>query len=464
MPTEKALSHFAAHANEYVEDLKALVRIPSVSFEGFDPKTLRTSAEATVKLLEKRGFQNVKILEVQGAHPYVYGEVLAAPGKPTLLLYAHHDVQPAGEEDKWRSPAFEPQERDGRLYGRGAADDKGGIVIHSSAVDSFLKGEGSLPVNVKLVIEGEEETGSGHLPEFLKQNAKLLAADAIVITDTSNFDTGLPSVTTSLRGLVTVEVEVKALKQPVHSGMWGGPIPDPVIGLCRMIATLTNPDGTLAIPGILDKVKPLTELERKSIESLPGGLDDFKKQVGLLPGVQMLNGDKHPWEVNWRQPSITVNAFQASNRKDARNIVCDAAWARIGIRLVPDLDPKDVQKKLADALKKAAPWGLQVDVKADQAAGWWYTDSGGPAFQAAFRALKAGYGKDPVAIGAGGSIGFVEPFSRELGGVPAILVGVEDPYTNAHSENESVDLKDLHSAIRSAIHLYDELSTALAKK
>lgn len=457
-----ALEHLSVHLSEHVADLKALVAVPSVGAEGYPADPMRRSAEEVARVLRARGLQGVRLLEIEGAPPYVYGEWLGAAGEPTLLLYAHHDVQPAGEEARWKSPPFQASEREGRLYGRGTADDKAGVIVHSAAVGSWLAASGSLPINVRILIEGEEEVGSGHLGELLARHHSLLAADALVITDTANFDTGLPSITTSLRGVVGLDVEVRALEGSVHSGMWGGPIPDPVMALCRMLSTLVDADGAIAVPGILERVRPLTAEEQASLAALPAGEADYRKQAGMLPGTQMLGG-RSPYETNWRQPSITINAIQASSRAEARAIVCDRAWARVGVRLVPDLDPAATAAAVAEHLKAAAPWGVSVEVKVGHGSPWWYTDPGTPLFQAASRALEEGFGRAPLFIGCGGSIGFVEPMTRDLGGIPALLIGVEDPYSNAHSENESLSLDDFGKAIRSEILLFEKLAQSLAR-
>jgi acetylornithine deacetylase/succinyl-diaminopimelate desuccinylase-like protein len=466
---DKALQHHARSEARYLDELMALVRIPSISFnEGYDPKVVHQSAEATCALMRRAGLHNVELLEAQTTHPYAYGEWLQAEGRPTLLLYAHHDVQPVGDPARWKSPPFEPTLREGpaaggkrelRLYGRGAADDKAGILVHVAAIESWLQAHGSLPVNVKLLVEGEEEAGSANLGALLQKHRRKLAADAMVLTDTQNFDSGLPSITTALRGLITVQVEVSSIEQSLHSGMWGGPVPDAAMALSKILARLVDEQGRIAIPGIYDGVRPLTEAEKKSIAALPITDALFREQARLKQGVQLL-GDRGPTEMTWRQPSLAVNAIQASSRAGAANKLVEVAWARVGIRTVPDMDNARVERLLTEALKRDPPWGVQVEVRSEGTGAWWYTDGAAPAFAAAVKALRDGYGQDPVFTGCGGSIPFVETFSTALGGIPALLIGVEDPYCNAHSEEESLHVGDFHRATRSAIRFYAEMVRA----
>jgi acetylornithine deacetylase/succinyl-diaminopimelate desuccinylase-like protein len=450
----------------YLEDLKKLVRIPSVSFEGFPKDQVEKSAQAVAELLKKTGLEKVEVLRVGNAHPYVYGERMRAPGEPTLLLYAHHDVQPPGREELWKSPPFEPTLKQGpggeRLYARGSADDKAGVVVHTSAIDAYLKTLGELPVNVKVVIEGEEEIGSGHLPQFLKNYRSKLDADVLVLTDTTNFDCGVPALTVALRGLVGVEVEVRALTKTVHSGMWGGPVPDPAMALSKMLSTLVDDRGVIQIAGVMEQVKPLSATEQTEFGKLPYNEKDFREQAGMIESAALLKDDS-PQKISpivqlFKLPSLTVNAIQASSRKQAGNIINDTAWAKITIRVVPDMDPERVLKQLKDHLKKVAPWGVEVECKTEACNGAWATDPSGPAFEAATIALKKGYGVEPFKIGCGGSIPFVKPFADALGGAPALLVGVEDPHTNAHGENESLLVSDLEKACISQVHLFAEIA------
>lgn len=447
---------------EYLEDLKTLVRIPSVSFPGFPESEVRRSADAVAALLKSRGLENVQILEVPGAHPYVYGDWLHAPGAPTLLLYAHHDVQPPGREELWKSAPFEPTVRTGpggdRLYGRGSADDKAGVVIHTSAIDALLRTEGQLPVNVKVVIEGEEEIGSTHLPQFLKTHRAKLDADVLVLTDTSNFDCGVPALTVALRGLVGLQVEVRALTKTLHSGMWGGALPDPAMALTKMLAGLTDEDGKIAVPGVLEQVRPLSAMEREQLMRVPCDVKEFRKAAGLLDSAELLPSELPPSVQIWRYPSLTLNAIQASSRKQAGNIINDSAWCYLTIRLVADIDPQKVIEQLQTFLKKRVPWGLEAHFKVEAANGPWATVPEGWAFEAAEAALEAGYGRKPYKIGCGGSIPFVQPFADALGGAPALLVGVEDPYTDAHGENESLLISDLRKSALSQVHLFKEMA------
>jgi acetylornithine deacetylase/succinyl-diaminopimelate desuccinylase-like protein len=456
---KSALKYADKNFDHFKQTLVTLSRIPSISAEGFPPAEVRRSAEAMGDALRDAGVEKVQVLEIPDVHPYVYGEWMHKPGAPTILLYGHHDVQPPGRPEKWQTPAFEPSERGGRLYGRGTADDKGGCMTHVAAVTSYLKGAGGLPCNVKFVIEGEEEIGSENLGQFLEKYRHLLPADFIVLSDTANFDTGVPALTYQLRGIVQVDLEVKVLDHPVHSGMWGGPVPDPVQMLAALIADLRSKDGSLNIPGLYKDVAKPSKKQLKRIRSLPFSEKKFKKEAGLLDGVQLW-GEKgySVYEQIWTRPSLTVIATESHEFAGSSNQIVDSARARLSLRTVPNMDGRKAGELLIKKLTHKPPFGTQVTAKINGTTPWWTTDPEGPAFEAARRALKAGFKKDVAMIGAGGSIGFVQPFADLLGGAPCLLTGVEDPSCNAHSENESLHLGDFRKCIASTVYLYDELS------
>lgn len=454
-----ALAHLDASWDSYLGQLIELSRIPSVSAEAPPSAPLAESAARTKEVLAAAGLENCQVIEYEGGHPYVYGEWLHAPGAPTVLLYGHHDVQPPGRPEKWLTPAFEPTIRaDGRLYGRGVVDDKAGVMMHVAACASYLKTAGKLPLNVKFIVEGEEEVGSESLEAFLREYQGKLAADVIVLTDTSNYDAGIPSITYALRGIVGIRVEVEALDHPVHSGMWGGPVPDPVIALCKAIGELMTDEGQLALD-VWGDVRPLDRAEYAVLSSLPFSENQFREQVGLVEGATLIGDQRMPvWGRVWRQPAVTVLAFEARPFKGSTNQIIESARARISIRIVPDQDPKKVQDAMVRHFEMRVPWGLKVTVEREHAAGWWMTEPTGPAFEAASRAMTQAFGRQAVFIGCGGSIPFVDPFAKVLGGVPALLMGLEDPPCNAHSENESLNVDDWKKGTRAAVYLYDELS------
>jgi len=453
-----------------VEELSALARIPSVSAPGFDPAEVRRSAEAVRDLLLASGLEAAEVIDLETAvgespaHPYVLAEWLRAGDEaPTLMLYAHHDVQPPGRAAHWDSPEFEPTLRDdGRLYGRGVVDDKAGVVVFAAAIRSWLDATGSLPVNVKLVVEGEEEIGSGHLAQFLAQHRERLSADVIVLSDTANLESGLPSITTSLRGLVNIDVHVRALDHPLHSGMWGGPVPDAATALSTLLARIANPDGSVAVPGLSDDVPSLSDVERAAIAALPFDADAFRADAGLVDGAS-LGGEtgSQVYENLWRRPSIAVTALEAMPLVGAANQLIAEAHARVGLRLAPGQDAERAARLLSEFLRRDPPRGVEVETEVESFASGWSTEPEGPAFDAAVRALAAGYERDPVFIGCGGSIPFVGPFAEVLGGVPALLLGLEDPICNAHGENESLHLGDFRKAMRAAVHLLHELRGVL---
>lgn len=458
--SEKAARYVDEHFDDFMKTLIALARIPSVSADPDARGEVRRSAEAVRAAMAEVGLENTAVLELEGAHPYAYGEWLKAPGRPTLLLYAHHDVQPPGRLEHWKSPPFEPTLRDGRLYGRGVVDDKAGIVIHLAAIKAWLATEGKLPCNVKLIVEGEEEIGSEHLEAFLERHKARLQADVIVLTDTANLEAGLPSLTYRLRGILNMFVEVSALDHPLHSGMWGGPLPDPVQAMAKILATLSDDDGRPAIAGLNDQVREPSPLEREAIAKLPFDEARFRSDAGLLPGAKLVGEPGYGvYEKMWLRPSVTVIALEASPIKGSSNQIIPSARARISVRLVPDMDPRRVAEAVEAHVRRVAPWGVNVRVESEHGAPGWICVPEGPAFDAARRALAKGFGREVALIGAGGSIPFVGPFAAAFGGAPALLVGLEDPICNAHSENESLLIDDCRKAMRGAVYLYDELAS-----
>jgi len=442
---------------EFKDALCELVRVPGVSAPGFPPDDLRRSADATAAVLRRLGVENVVLLELPGVPPYVYGEWLSAPGAPTVLVYGHHDVVPPGPAEKWTSPPFHPVEKKGRLYGRGTADDKGGFMAWVAAASAYREAAGRCPVNLRFLIEGEEETGSTQLPAFLEQHRDRLGADIVVLSDTYNFATGVPALTWQLRGLVQVDVEVTCLGRPVHSGDFGGAVPDAVRILCRLLDDLRAPDGRIDVPGLYRDVARPSAAVRRRLARLPFSEAAFRRGAGMLPGTRLeRERGVSVYEQLWTRPSLTVIAIEAHPLHGAANQVLDSARARISIRTVPNMKAEEAGRQLVRKLTARPPAGAHVEARVTRTTPWWTSDPSGPAFEAALIALEKGYRRKPVLIGSGASIGFVKPFADALG-TPCLLTGVEDPGCGAHSEDESLHLGDWRKSMHSAVHLFDEL-------
>jgi acetylornithine deacetylase/succinyl-diaminopimelate desuccinylase-like protein len=456
---KRELEYLTHNYAAQVQGLADLVAVRSISTDGEHQKEIDQSATLTCEQMRQAGLHNVAILRSGNSNPYAYGEWLGAAGKPTVFLYAHHDVQPITHDDQWLSDPWKLTPRDGRLYGRGSADDKGAISAQLGAVAAYLKTSGQLPVNVKMVVEGEEEVGSSNLNAFFQEHRDRIRSDVIIVCDSENIDVGVPSITYSLRGIVAVQVEVESAKLPVHSGMAGGALADSALALDVILARLYWKNSKLPIPGFYDKVRPMTTAEKRALKKLPGEESKLREDMGILEGVSLATQKgTHPFEQTWRKPAVTIIAQEASSIKGASNQVLPRARAIVSCRIVPDQDPAEVFEQLRQFLTKDPPWGVKVTVKPlGNAVPWWMTDPKGPAFEAALAALKAGFGHKPVAIGCGGTIGFVGPLADLFGGAPALLLGIEDPRSNAHAPNESLHEDDFRKLTASLVHLFNKL-------
>lgn len=410
-------------------DLEALTRIPSVSLPAFDQSHVDASAEATAELLRAEGLE-VEIVREGGA-PAVIGHIDGPEGAPTVMLYAHHDVQPPGDDADWDSAPFEPTERDGRLYGRGAADDKAGIMAHIAALRAH---SGNLPVGVTVFVEGEEEVGSASLLTILERHGDKLRADAIVLADSMNWDIGTPALTTTLRGLVRVVVTVSTLDHGVHSGMFGGAVPDAVTALVRLIATLHDDDGNVAIAG----------LKSGEAADLDFSEERLREESGLLEGVSTI-GSGPLLSRMWTKPSLTTIGINAPSVEKSSNTLVPTASAKLSMRIAPDEEPAEAFAALEKHLRDNAPWGARVEIHLDDEGHGFAANVSGPVYDQTRAAFRDAWGKEPVDIGVGGSIPFVAAFAKRFPDAAILITGVEDPDTRAHGANESLHLGEFEN-------------------
>ncbi|MBI3648142.1 MAG: dipeptidase [Actinobacteria bacterium] len=449
METSDLRDRIASQMPQTVADLERLVRIPSMGYPGYEPANVRASAEATRDILAAAGAQNARLLELNGGHPAVFGQIDGPPGSPTVLLYAHHDVQPEGPLDQWDTPPFEPTVREGRLYGRGSADDKSGVAIHAAAIRAL---QGRSPVTVKVLVEGEEECSTEHLPELVRGNADLLRSNVAVIADSGNYRTGVPTITTSIRGVTDCVVEVRVLQQAQHSGSYGGPIPDALTALARIIATLHDDRGDVAIAG----------LKRSAWEGFDYPEEDLRAEAGTVPGLEMIGTGSISDRV-WAGPAVAVLGIDAPTIHGSSNQIVPVARARVSLRVAPDDDPVEAGRLLRDHLIASAPWGVRVSVEGGGGfeAGFGYVvDTDNPCYRAARAALDEAYGVDTIDLGSGGSIPLVPMLAETFPGIAVLVWGAMDERSNIHSVNESVDLGEIERmALAEALFLRN-LATA----
>ena len=416
------------------KDLEDLVRIESVSADPARAGEVRRSAEAVAELFRAEAFDSVEIVSAEGGAPAVIAHKAGPAGSPTVLLYAHHDVQPENDHAEWDSPPFEPTERDGRLYARGAADDKAGIAAHLGALRVF---KDDLPVSVTMFIEGEEEVGSDTLPALLREHQAKLEADVIVIADSGNWDIGVPALTTSLRGLVRADVEVRTLTHAVHSGMWGGLVPDSLITLARLVSSLHDDRGNVAVAGLHSG--PAADVDYPE--------DRLRAESGAVPGIAWI-GDGSVVERLWTRPSLSITGLDAPKVDGASNTLVASARAKISMRIAPGDTTENAVACLQAHLEKHVPWGAELTVTIVDTGEPTRIDATGPAYDAARGAFTEAWdGTEPVDMGVGGSIPFIAEFLDAFPRASVLVTGVEDPDTRAHGANEGLHLAEFERVV-----------------
>jgi acetylornithine deacetylase/succinyl-diaminopimelate desuccinylase-like protein len=441
--------------DRFVEDLKTALRIPSISAQPEHKGDMLKCAEHFAAELRKIGMTRVEVVKTAG-HPIVYAEWLGAPGKPTALLYGHYDVQPPDPLELWKSPPFEPVVRDGKLYARGAVDDKGQVYMHLKAIEAHMKVHGKLPINLKVVLEGEEEAGSESIPIFLRERRKELDADVILVSDTAMLSPDQPALCYALRGILYTQIEVQGPSKDLHSGHFGGAVTNPANALCAMIAALKDGDGRITVPGFYDKVRPVTPADRERHKMLP-----FDEKAFIAEsGSPVASGEKgyNTLERTTVRPTLDVNGLWSGYTGEGSKTVLPAfAAAKVSMRLVPDQDEKELFKSFAAYVKKLAPAGVTVKVLDLHGAHPWITDPDHPMLEAARRALKRAWARPPVMVREGGSIPIMSVF-EETHHLPSIMMGFGLDDDQVHSPNEKFSLSSFHGGTKSVAYLYEELA------
>lgn len=451
------IDYLKANDKRIHDELFELLRIPSVSARSEHSKDVARAAEWVASSLRGAGLE-AKVHPTAG-HPVVVGEWRKAPrGAPTILVYGHYDVQPAEPLELWQSPPFEPTIRDGRIYARGSVDDKGQLFLHIKALEAHLKTRGTLPVNVVVLAEGEEEVGSENLEGFIEQHKELLRCDGVVISDSAMFAPGLPSILSSLRGLAYFQIDVVGPSVDLHSGSYGGAVVNPAMALARILATMHDADGRIAIAGFYDDVRAWPENVRNQMRSLPFTDDNFRHEVGS----PALGGEKgySTLERIWTRPTCEVNGLLSGyTGEGAKTVLPSRAMAKVSCRLVPDQDPKRIEALMKAHVARVAQPGVTVTVTHLHGGRPWRADLEGSLFDAARRALRSAFGKEPVIVGEGGSIPVVGDFQRILG-APVLLVGFGLPGENAHAPNEWMSDENFVKGMQAIAALWEEIGKA----
>ncbi len=441
--------------DRYLSELKDLLAIPSISALPEHAPDVKRCAQWCADEMGRIGLQNVRLIDTPG-NPVVYGDWLGAPDAPTILFYGHYDVQPVDPLNLWISPPFEATVRDGEIYARGSADDKGQVFMHFKAIEAHMKQNGRLPVNMKVLLEGEEEVGSENLDDFIRAHRDLLKADVVVISDSPMFDRGIPSICYGLRGLAYFQIDVRGTRSDLHSGSFGGAVANPAFVLAQILAQMKDRSGHIKIPGFYDDVRELSEAERAEWRKLPFNETKYRKELG----APKLFGESGytTLERVWARPTFEVNGLLSGfTGEGAKTVLPAVAMAKVSMRLVPDQHPDKVAQLFEDYLKKVAPKTVEVKLTRMHGGKPWMAAFDNKFVRAAGRAIEKGFGKTPVFNREGGSIPVVSTFQEELG-LPSVLFGVGLPDENAHAPDEKLDLGNFHNGIIASAYLYQEIA------